>query len=368
LVLFSHFVRFFLVFRLLFLCPGFLIPRTSVQNWLIWAYYMSPFSWATDSLAVNEFSAGTYGSINPDGRRLGDSYLDAFGLRAEKVWQWAAVAYLWGFYLVLSGVSSLLLKYSAPTVPLGTKRPNAARVKPASAAAAKALPAGEEAEAVPNVHIEITSAVGASSSAAGPAAPGVVDVKKKGLGANGARSSAGAKESFQLSSKSLPFEPATLSWKDLKYTVYVGKDKTPKVLLNHISGYAEPGKLTALMGSSGAGQSTTTQTTWQLQSLDAVFCYCFACMLSIWFAFCCSSLLLGKTTLLDVIAGRKTVGLIEHESNIFVNGLPKDPATFPKITGKTTDNRHAMKGSNARFSPLPSFGTTDVYCESLCLF
>jgi len=35
---------------------GFLIPRTSIQNWLIWAYYLSPFSWGTDSLAVNEFS------------------------------------------------------------------------------------------------------------------------------------------------------------------------------------------------------------------------------------------------------------------------------------------------------------------------
>ena len=35
---------------------------------------------------------------------------------------------------------------------------------------------------------------------------------------------------------------------------------------------------------------------------------------------------------MDVIAGRKTVGLIEHDSNIFVNGRPKDE-TFPSITG-----------------------------------
>ena len=77
----------------------------------------------------------------------------------------------------------------------------------------------------------------------------VIDVQgqKKGLG--GAKSS--AKASFQLAA--LPFTPATLAWKDIKYTVYIGKEKTPKVLLNHISGYAEPGKLTALMGASGAG-------------------------------------------------------------------------------------------------------------------
>jgi len=36
---------------------------------------------------------------------------------------------------------------------------------------------------------------------------------------------------------------------------------------------------------------------------------------------------------MDVIAGRKTTGIVEHDSNIFVNGQPKDPKTFASITG-----------------------------------
>jgi ABC-type multidrug transport system ATPase subunit len=46
----------------------------------------------------------------------------------------------------------------------------------------------------------------------------------------------------------------------------------------------------------------------------------------------------GKTTLLDVIAGRKTVGLLEHDKNIFVNGVSKDPITFASITGYVEQN------------------------------
>lgn len=62
-------------------------------------------------------------------------------------------------------------------------------------------------------------------------------------------------------------------------------------LLNDISGAFRPGVLTALMGVSGA----------------------------------------GKTTLMDVLAGRKTGGYIE--GNIWINGHPKKQETFARISG-----------------------------------
>lgn len=70
-------------------------------------------------------------------------------------------------------------------------------------------------------------------------------------------------------------------------------DDVPKELelLKGITGYAEPGVLMALMGGSGA----------------------------------------GKTTLMDVIAGRKTVGRITGE--IFVNGKPKDQNSWSRMMG-----------------------------------
>lgn len=62
-------------------------------------------------------------------------------------------------------------------------------------------------------------------------------------------------------------------------------------LLSDVSGSFRPGVLTALVGASGA----------------------------------------GKTTLMDVLAGRKTVGYIE--GSITISGYPKKQETFARISG-----------------------------------
>jgi ABC-type multidrug transport system ATPase subunit len=78
------------------------------------------------------------------------------------------------------------------------------------------------------------------------------------------------------------------TWKDLTYTVQnSGKTLT---LLDKVSGYCKAGTLTALMGSSGA----------------------------------------GKTTLMDVLAARKTEGEIHGE--VLMNGRPL-PVSFQRATG-----------------------------------
>ena len=68
------------------------------------------------------------------------------------------------------------------------------------------------------------------------------------------------------------------------------------VLLNRVSGSFRPGVLTALMGVSGA----------------------------------------GKTTLMDVLAGRKTGGYIEGD--IRISGYPKKQETFARISGYCEQN------------------------------
>lgn len=68
------------------------------------------------------------------------------------------------------------------------------------------------------------------------------------------------------------------------------------VLLKGVSGAFRPGVLTALMGVSGA----------------------------------------GKTTLMDVLAGRKTGGYIE--GNITISGYPKKQETFARISGYCEQN------------------------------
>ncbi|KAI9340884.1 ABC-2 type transporter-domain-containing protein [Obelidium mucronatum] len=83
----------------------------------------------------------------------------------------------------------------------------------------------------------------------------------------------------------------TLTWSNINYIVPHPKEKGKTLqLLNGVSGYARPGTMTALMGSSGA----------------------------------------GKTTLLDVVARRKTIGRIEGD--IFVG--PSSPGKeYLKISG-----------------------------------
>ena len=53
--------------------------------------------------------------------------------------------------------------------------------------------------------------------------------------------------------KSQPKMTDIFSWQKISYTVPIGHCETRK-LLDNVSGYVAPGKLTALMGESGAGK------------------------------------------------------------------------------------------------------------------
>ncbi|POM70838.1 ABC Superfamily, partial [Phytophthora palmivora] len=93
-------------------------------------------------------------------------------------------------------------------------------------------------------------------------------------------------------SKQRDFTPVTVAFKDLWYTVPDPINPKETIdLLKGISGYALPGTITALMGSSGA----------------------------------------GKTTLMDVIAGRKTGGKIRGQ--ILLNGHPASDLAIRRSTG-----------------------------------
>ncbi|KAG5122607.1 hypothetical protein JHK84_040947 [Glycine max] len=101
----------------------------------------------------------------------------------------------------------------------------------------------------------------------------------------------------------LPFQPLTMTFHNVNYFVDMPKElskqgipETRLQLLSSVSGVFSPGVLTALVGSSGA----------------------------------------GKTTLMDVLAGRKTGGYIEGE--IKISGHPKEQRTFARISGYVEQN------------------------------
>ncbi|XP_043687310.1 pleiotropic drug resistance protein 3-like [Telopea speciosissima] len=101
----------------------------------------------------------------------------------------------------------------------------------------------------------------------------------------------------------LPFVPLTMTFQNLHYYIDTptamrerGFKQKKLQLLHDITGAFRPGVLTALMGVSGA----------------------------------------GKTTLMDVLSGRKTGGTIEGE--IKIGGYPKVQGTFARISGYCEQN------------------------------
>ncbi|XP_020097477.1 ABC transporter G family member 31 [Ananas comosus] len=101
----------------------------------------------------------------------------------------------------------------------------------------------------------------------------------------------------------LPFQPLSMCFQDINYYVDVpvelkkqGIVEDQLQLLVNVTGAFRPGVLTALVGVSGA----------------------------------------GKTTLMDVLAGRKTGGLIE--GSITISGYPKNQETFARISGYCEQN------------------------------
>ncbi|KAL0299041.1 UNVERIFIED_CONTAM: Pleiotropic drug resistance protein 2 [Sesamum radiatum] len=101
----------------------------------------------------------------------------------------------------------------------------------------------------------------------------------------------------------LPFTPLSLAFHHVNYYVDMpaemkktGIEETRLQLLRDVSGAFRPGVLTALVGVSGA----------------------------------------GKTTLMDVLAGRKTGGYIE--GSISISGYPKNQSTFARVSGYCEQN------------------------------
>uniref|UniRef100_A0A5B6YKZ5 Putative ABC transporter G family member 32 n=1 Tax=Davidia involucrata TaxID=16924 RepID=A0A5B6YKZ5_DAVIN len=110
-------------------------------------------------------------------------------------------------------------------------------------------------------------------------------------------------KSFNQRGMVLPFQPLSMSFSNINYYVDVPVELKQQGILEdrlqllvNITGSFKPGVLTALVGVSGA----------------------------------------GKTTLMDVLAGRKTGGVIE--GSVLISGYPKKQETFARISGYCEQN------------------------------
>ena len=222
-------------------------------------YYWSMFGYGLRSLSQNEFYAAKYTSYVPcpnataTGSMLtpnstavraancgnfwnGGLLLNELSLSTDPQWKWGGIAFLAGFFFLVNAMSGLGLS---------------------------------------SVYIERN--IGSSRLEEKEADDGVVVVDDTPLSS---------------AASVMPFEPMTVTWSDIEYTVQLNKNLGggSKCLLQQVSGVALPGRMMALMGASGA----------------------------------------GKTTLLDVIAGRKNSG--KMSGAISLNGHPKEAKSFARLT------------------------------------
>ncbi|KAL3663572.1 hypothetical protein V7S43_011459 [Phytophthora oleae] len=239
---------------LLFLATfsGFLITKDTIPVYLSWVYWISPHTWGIHAVAVaqyrdSRFNTCVYNGVDyceQYGMQMGEYMLSVYGVPAEKYWLWYGLVFLAAAYVFFMVLSCLVLEYWRYETPETISL---------------------------SVEDDVSKDIDRYTLASTPKTSDHSEVP--------------------VTRSERNFIPVTLAFKDLWYSV---PDPTnPKAtidLLKGVSGFALPGTITALMGSSGA----------------------------------------GKTTLMDVIAGRKTGGQIRGE--ILLNGYPATPLAINRAT------------------------------------
>ncbi|KAL3144459.1 hypothetical protein ABBQ32_004202 [Trebouxia sp. C0010 RCD-2024] len=353
------------------LMGGFVIPKSFVHPWVVWLYWIDPLQWAQRAIIINEFTASRWGSLGPQ-------ILNIRAFPNHYWWAWVSVGYLIGaivfFHIVIIAAQkwlgpldnsaavlseealrardialygqagkgdlddsvldvdderrsrrSLALKRKSSRDLGHTADPSSRRASLDKAASRKAL--GSQKALNTQQTLQGNGVADGHQKPAGTAVNPLADVEtgqmRHGTAADGTEVVKGSTNAEKLKSSSsrktgnsfkesnvdkgmvLPFTPLTMTFNNVHYFVdcppeMQGKDlpnvsmmngKSQLELLRGISGAFRPGILTCLMGVSGA----------------------------------------GKTTLMDVLSGRKTGGIIQGD--IMMNGFPKEQATFARVSG-----------------------------------
>jgi ABC-type multidrug transport system ATPase subunit/ABC-type multidrug transport system permease subunit len=289
-------VLFFVMFS------GFAIPKDQIPDYLIWLYWASPVAWGIRGLAVNQFRASRFDVCSYEGvdycalsgGTMGEYYLSLFDVPASKQYVGLSMVFVVGCYLLFLALSVWALehrRFEAPeggnTGPSVAEDGSAHEVDPSQRTVQSKQPNE-------NAYGLIKSPRGTETVEI-TVQPSTSDDQKRN------------------------FVPVTLAFEDIWYSVPMPRhlkktgiaeeqagdeDAEDKEtwsgdgahggvlqILKGVSGFARPGFMTALMGSSGA----------------------------------------GKTTLMDVIAHRKPGGSVR--GRILLNGHEASDLAMRRCTG-----------------------------------
>ncbi|XP_042516397.1 pleiotropic drug resistance protein 1-like [Macadamia integrifolia] len=265
---------------------GYVLSRDNIKKWWIWGYWISPMMYGQNALVVNEFLGKSWSHVQPNSTEaLGVSVLRSRGVFPEAYWYWIGVGALIGYMFLFNALSILTLSYLNPF-------------------------------GKPQAVLSEESLIEKHANRTGES----IELLSKGKSSIGRQEEIKRSMSFESSSARiveadantnqnrkrgmvLPFKPISLTFEEIRYSVDMPKEMKAQgitedrlELLKGVSGAFRPGVLTALMGVSGA----------------------------------------GKTTLMDVLAGRKTGGNIE--GSIKISGYPKKQETFARVSGYCEQN------------------------------
>ncbi|OAY38969.1 hypothetical protein MANES_10G057300v8 [Manihot esculenta] len=269
-----------------FVLGGFIVAKDDIQPWMIWGYYVSPMMYGQNAIVINEFLDERWSApINHTADSqptVGKALLKMRGMFMEEYWYWISIGALVGFSLLFNVLFIWALTYLDP---LGDTK----SILLEDDESKKSSSFGQQTKSTEMVSLSSAPLLHCSDKAASntPDRPAVTSTghapTKRGM--------------------VLPFQPLSLAFNHVNYYVDMpaemksqGIEEDRLQLLRDVTGAFRPGILTALVGVSGA----------------------------------------GKTTLMDVLAGRKTGGYIE--GSISISGYPKKQETFARISGYCEQN------------------------------
>ncbi|TMW61663.1 hypothetical protein Poli38472_010726 [Pythium oligandrum] len=241
---------------------GFVMTKDQIPDYFIWIFWMNPIAWGVRGLAINqyrndEFDVCEYKGINycdKYGMRMSEYSLSLFAIETGKEWLWYGVIYLVASAIVCMSLAAFVLEHKRYEGHHNTTLDD---------------------------EIEDRPFIPVSDSETEDNQYALVNTPRREVAVN-----------INASSYERRIIPVSLAFRDLWYAVPdPANPKEELNLLKGINGFAMPGKMTALMGSSGA----------------------------------------GKTTLMDVIAGRKTGGKIKGQ--ILLNGHQATDLSVRRATG-----------------------------------
>lgn len=258
---------------------GFIISHDNIKKWWIWGYWISPLMYAQNAIAVNEFLGNSWRKVLPGMKEtLGITVLKSRGIFTEAYWYWIGVGAMVAYMFLFNFLYVLALSYLSPLEKT------------------QAILSKESLEERNESNIDEHSSLSSK---------GEMNGLKRSKSSKSPPSRTRSQKAGQSEKRGmiLPFEPYALTFDDVRYAVDMppemkaqGLGESRLELLKGVSGSFRPGVLTALMGVSGA----------------------------------------GKTTLMDVLAGRKTGGYID--GRISISGYPKKQETFARIAGYCEQN------------------------------